>query len=172
MVFTSGQHCALLTIHRRVKILREAGLEEADVVVPYDSCHGNISKVKGYTFNLLDNGEINFFKKTYTLKNIMPLVEEPYVTTFSDYEASIRFILTGFQPQEGRYRALLPTWKKLAEQMMEDEDFGQMIEKKKIYKNWLSDNNIDLSGKKDMAHAIAIYQTVQHYFEWDESYWT
>jgi len=102
----------------------------------------------------------------------MPLVEEPYVTTFSDYEASIRFILTGFQPPEGRYRALLPTWKKLAEQMMEDEDFGQIIEKKKIYKNWLSDNNIDLPRKKDMAHAIEIYQTVQNYFEWDESYWT
>ncbi|MCI4666923.1 MAG: DUF3857 domain-containing protein [Bacteroidia bacterium] len=274
--FAGNQISTLLTIHKRYKVLSDLGVEAGDFNIYYPANGGSISNIDGYTYNMLEDGEvekvrlnkkdifsedvnentkskkwampklragsvfeitytlrfpgarvldwsfeskypslmsqyeishpkfivlalvgrgnllemkkktdtytnnvllgggerstIDFERKTYTLYNILPLKKEPFSTALSDYQASLTFILKGYDWPNGAYESALPSWEKLAEDMLSDDDFGKVITANARYKKWIKDKALDLSGNKDLAHAMKIYHTVQKEFEWDGRY--
>ncbi|MEO0900122.1 MAG: DUF3857 domain-containing protein, partial [Bacteroidota bacterium] len=61
MQFTANNSYTNITIHRRIKILKESALDRASISLTYRTT-GKISKIEAFTYNLLDNGEVEVSK--------------------------------------------------------------------------------------------------------------
>lgn len=275
MVISENVTFTLFTIQRRFKVLSEAGVQAGDIKVYYSTDGGNVSNIEGYTYNLLEDGEVEKIKlskkdiygedvskttkmkkwampklkkgsvfeytytiripgvrivdwvfqdrypvllsryelshpelmilafvgrgdlthlqtnterydasimlsrgqrsslpalrKTYSLKNILPLKEEPYTTAMSDYQASIKFILQAYRWPSGKYESALPTWEELTDQLLKDEDFGKALKENNKYESWLEEQELD-EKEVGLEQAMEVYAAVQESFEWDERY--
>lgn len=113
-------------------------------------------KVDGYTM-----------KKTYTMKNIPALKDEPFISCDKDYLQQIQFRMVGYNSLTQNIN-LSRTWPEIIKELMDDEDFGMEI-KKNIKKT------SDLDEKlKTMNSPLDKMKTIHHYVRdkmaWDENY--
>jgi len=73
---------------------------------------------------------------TWIMKDIPGLKEEPFTTTINNSLAKIEFQLKEIAYPNSLPRPVMSTWEKVAESLMEDEDFGIAINRPN---NWLDD---------------------------------
>ncbi len=79
--------------------------------------------ISGRTLNYNSN------EKTYTLKNIPALRDEPFMSAAKDYLQRIVFQLSQIDYGDGVIEEVRSTWPKLTESLLDDEDFGRQLRK-------------------------------------------
>ncbi|MBI5914741.1 MAG: DUF3857 and transglutaminase domain-containing protein [Bacteroidetes bacterium] len=80
---------------------------------------------------------VNCNKFRYVMKDVPALQEESFITTMDDYYARIRFQLSVIKYPRSGEQLILSSWSKVAEELMNDEDFGMQFTKPKNYdKAW------------------------------------
>ncbi len=68
-------------------------------------------------------------EKTYILKNIPALRDEPYMSAAKDYLERVDFQLSQIDYGGGDIVDIRSTWPKLTENLLDDEDFGRQLRK-------------------------------------------
>ncbi len=115
-------------------------------------------------------GQFRVKKGYYEMTNAVALHEEPYMTTLSDYQTSIRFQLNRLR--YGTYEEpVLTTWPKLAAELEGHDDFGKYYQYKGNYrKAWEAVEPLlaVLESEKDRARAI--YYHLSNRLKWDGNY--
>src|SRR5215204_3920011 len=66
--------------------------------------------------------------RTFTMKDILPLIDEPFIGSSEDYLQRVESNLLSVTTSHGRYN-LMPGWPSIINDLMEDPDFGAQLEK-------------------------------------------
>ena len=104
---------------------------------------------------------------SYIMRKIPGLKEEPYCTGIENYYQKIEFQLSKIE-SSNYYQEYRNTWPKIITELIEDEDFGRVINK-------------NLRGTDDIVKSVAgfssdkekirrIYNYVQNNMQWNEEY--
>jgi hypothetical protein len=106
------------------------------------------------------------------MANLPAMKDEPFVTTTEDYRAHIGFQLKSVM-REGasESEAVLSTWEKVAERLMESSQFGSQITKKnKSDQLWALYSAVLQPGDDLRTKAAKALQTVQANLKWNGRY--
>lgn len=79
-------------------------------------------------------GAFLFTPGRFVMQNAPALREEAFVTTMSDYLASIQFQLSEIRHPDGRIEKVMTTWKELQEDLQFSSSFGEQFLKKGNFK--------------------------------------
>lgn len=117
----------------------------------------------------LNNGDILSYtstEKTYIIRNVPALPDEPFMGAAKDYWQRVIFQLSAIDWGNGNVEEKRSSWPKLTSFLLESEYFGQQLNKK-IHSGSLSDSLKLL--KTDDEKIVAIYDYVQRNMNWDHS---
>jgi Domain of Unknown Function with PDB structure (DUF3857) len=106
----------------------------------------------------------NSFEKTYTLKNVPALREEPFMGATKDYLERVVLQLSQIVYPDGHTEEVMSSWPKLSKELLEDEDFGLQL-KKNIHSGTLDDSLKLL--KNERQKIVFIYDYVQRNMNWN-----
>lgn len=98
-------------------------------------------------------------EKTFTLRNVPALRDEPYMGATEDYLQRIKFNLSSIDFGNGTVQNVRSSWPKLTEELLEDEDFGQQI-KKNVPKTKELDKQLE-NIKDPYRKMVTIYDYVR-----------
>jgi transglutaminase-like putative cysteine protease len=110
-------------------------------------------------------GQIAINKYRWVVNNAPAVRKEPYMTTTDDYIAKIRFQLSSFQLPYSKPQVVLGTWKKVAEGLLKDSDFGRALIGQRDTRNLarhLTDTLSDNMGKMKL-----LYHYIQQHITWN-----
>lgn len=115
----------------------------------------------GRSENYSLSGAININR--WVMKDVPALKEEPYTSTIQNHIAKIEFQEAAVQFPNGPRHEIMGSWPKVAEELMERENFGQDLSRAN---NWLDDEieSIIAGAKTDIEKAKAIYAFVKNNF--------
>ena len=115
----------------------------------------------------MSKGIINFNseEKTYVLKNIAALRDEPYMGAAKDYLQRVIFQLSHIDYGDGQREEVRATWPKVTTDLLEHEDFGIQI-KKKIPHSADLDNQLK-TASGDYQKMCLVHNYVKNNVNWD-----
>ncbi|MFK7933030.1 MAG: DUF3857 domain-containing protein [Saprospiraceae bacterium] len=120
-----------------------------------------ITNIRGTTF------ETN--RNRYVAENVPALKAESYITTMDDYRMRIKFQLRSVNIPGSYMETFMTSWKELADDLLEDEDFGLQVTKPRYYKNLLAAVTPTLTNTTDQAkRANDIYEFLTENMEWND----
>jgi hypothetical protein len=100
------------------------------------------------------------------MKDMPALREEPYMTTVDDFRAKIQFQLSSYRWPGMPEEKVMHTWEKLAEDLMDSENFGRQIER---HKDLREQAQTLIAGVTDPEIKMRrIYDYVRTTMNWDE----
>ena len=105
--------------------------------------------------------------RTYTLKNIVALRDEPFMGAEKDYLQRIVSQLARIDYPNGSVEEVRSTWPKLTEALLEDEDFGLQLKKNLPHTRSLDDSLKLVSG--DFNKMVLVYDYVRRNMNWNGS---
>ncbi len=113
------------------------------------------------------NGIITFNseEKTYVLKNIAALREEPFMGAAKDYLQRVIFQLSHIDYGDGRVEEVRATWPKLTNDLLENEDFGVQCKKSIPHTQELDNQLKTASGEYQKMCLVHSY--VKNNVNWD-----
>ncbi|MHA4895055.1 transglutaminase domain-containing protein [Pedobacter sp. PWIIR3] len=94
-------------------------------------------------------------KITYIMKDVPALVEEEYMTSPSNYRASIRYELAVFETPVGQKINLRKDWSDIEKELSIEKSFGSQIKRQDLFKDLLP--KIIGNATDDLSKARAIY---------------
>jgi hypothetical protein len=104
----------------------------------------------------------------YVLENVPALKDEAYITTLDDYRPMVDFELQATQFPNEPFKDYNSTWPKIISGLVEDENFGQFINKNSFAKSILP---TILKGEKDtLAVTKLIFDYMKSNIKWNEEY--
>ncbi len=119
------------------------------------------------SYEIKDNTSADFNEKGHhwIMKNVPAFKDEPFMTSENDYLSKINFALSTISIPGTMTREIMGSWQKLNEILVEDEDFGKVIDKSGFLKSDVAQITAGLTTQKEKAQAI--YQYVSKNIEWD-----
>ena len=119
------------------------------------------------SYEVKDNTSADFNEKAHhwIVKNVPAFKDEPYMTSEDDYISKMNFALSTISIPGSMTREVMGSWQKLNEILLEDEDFGKVIDKSGFLKSDVAQLTAGLTTQKQKAQAI--YQYVSNNIEWD-----
>lgn len=111
------------------------------------------------------NLQYTSYKKTFTLKDIPALPDEPYMSSAKDYLMRVVFQLSQVNFPNGTVEDVRSTWPKLTKELMDDEDFGQQLKKRIPHTGALDDSLKGISDEYKKMHII--YDYVRNNMNWN-----
>lgn len=119
------------------------------------------------SYEIKDNTTADFNEKAHhwIVKNVPAFKEEPYMTSEDDYISKMNFALSIINIPGSMTREVMGSWQKLNEILLEDEDFGKVIDKSGFLKSDVAQITAGLTTQKEKTQAI--YQYVSNNIEWD-----
>jgi hypothetical protein len=106
-------------------------------------------------------------EKTYSLKNVPALREEPFMGAEKDYLQRVVSQLQRIVYNDGQIEEVMSSWPKLTDQLLDDEDFGLQLKKNLPHTKSLDDSLKNIQG--DYNKMIAIYNYVRANMNWNNS---
>ena len=106
-------------------------------------------------------------EKTYSLKNVPALREEPFMGAEKDYLQRVVSQLQRIVYNDGQIEEVMSSWPKLTDQLLDDEDFGLQLKKNLAHTKSLDDSLKNIQG--DYNKMIAIYNYVRANMNWNNS---
>lgn len=106
-------------------------------------------------------------EKTYSLKNVPALREEPFMGAEKDYLQRVVSQLQRIVYNDGQVEEVMSSWPKLTDQLLDDEDFGLQLKKNLAHTKSLDDSLKNIQG--DYNKMIAIYNYVRANMNWNNS---
>jgi hypothetical protein len=107
----------------------------------------------------------NSVAKTYIIRNVPAIKEEPFMGAPKDYLQRVIFQLSQIEYGDGDVRDVRSTWPKLAHDLLDDEDFGLQLKKNIPHTNELDDSLKNV--KDDYQKMKIIYDYVQRNMNWN-----
>lgn len=107
----------------------------------------------------------NSVERTYIVRNVRALKEEPYMSAAKDYLQRVVFQLSQIDYGNGDIVNVRSSWPKLTEELLQDEDFGLQL-KKNIPHTGALDDSLKLI-KNDFKKMVYIYNYVQRNMNWN-----
>ncbi|HET7117426.1 MAG TPA: DUF3857 domain-containing protein, partial [Hanamia sp.] len=107
----------------------------------------------------------NSVEKTYILKNVPALREEPYMSAVKDYLQRVIFQLSQIDYGEGNTEDVRSTWPKLSQDLLEDEDFGLQLKKNIPHTKELDDSLKNVHD--DYQKMVLIHDYVRRNMNWN-----
>jgi transglutaminase-like putative cysteine protease len=114
------------------------------------------------------NVNLNAVTHRWAMRDIPALREEPFMTTPDDYRARIRFQLAKFVWPGQMPVAIMNTWEKLAEDLMDFESFGRQIESHGVLRRQAETLVAGISNPEEKLRAI--YDYVRTTMNWNGEY--
>ncbi|MEM9830797.1 MAG: transglutaminase domain-containing protein [Bacteroidota bacterium] len=113
--------------------------------------------------------QINYAATKYhwAAQNVPSLVEEPYVTTMSDYVLKVEMELAGTRFPGEVYKNFTTTWEEIDEELLESTYFGDVIKRKGAVKDRV--DALVVGKTSSLEKIAAIYQYVQQHIRWNQS---
>ncbi len=99
------------------QLLAYQNVEQTTDIVHENALYGN------------DQISYNSVSKTYILKNVPALREEPFMGAVKDYLQRVIFQLSQVDYGNGDIQKVQSTWPKLTQDLLDDEDFGLQLKK-------------------------------------------
>ena len=100
------------------------------------------------------------------MDNVPSLKDEPYMSSKTDNQASISFILTSIRPINGFVKSRADTWAKIGGVLNDDDNFGHQVKKK------LAGEDVIISQAKalktDDEKIAFLFNKVQASMKWDD----
>ena len=106
----------------------------------------------------------NSVERTYTIKNVPALRDEPFMGAAKDYLQRVIFQLSQIVYPSGEVQEVMSTWPKLTKELLDDDDFGGQL--KKNIRTGTLDDSLKLI-KSDYKKMVAIYDYVQRNMNWN-----
>ncbi|TDX01688.1 DUF3857 domain-containing protein [Dinghuibacter silviterrae] len=104
-------------------------------------------------------------QKTFTMKNIPALRDEPYMSAPRDYLQNIDFQLSAIREPGEPDHSYRTTWNQLCTELLDDEDFGGQLHKNVPH---TKDLDLQLSLLKDsLSRMGAVYDYVKKNMDWN-----
>jgi hypothetical protein len=100
----------------------------------------------------------------WVIENVPSFKEEPYMTNQEDYISKINFALSHIQ-HIGYVEEIMGSWKKLNDNLLENEDFGKVISKSGFLKELTEQITVGISEPLKKIEVISNY--VKQNIEWD-----
>ena len=116
----------------------------------------------------LSSFDMNFKTFLYVMKNVPPMVEEPFISTMEDYRAKIIHQYKAFQVPPNAPHNYIVDWNSFVERMHEDSDWGGQIRMLNTYKKELGE--ITNETASDLNNMVAIYDYVRKTLNWNGLY--
>lgn len=114
--------------------------------------------------------EVRFNEKAYrwVAQDVPGFVEEPYMTTASDYISKINFELASVKFPDSPLQPMMGTWEDLNKSFLESDYFGGAI-KGSLFLKKLTEETI-AGASTPQEKLIAVYSFVKSTIEWDGGY--
>ena len=106
-------------------------------------------------------------EKTFILKNVPALREEPFMRAEKDYLQRIICQLQRIIYPGGKIEEVMTTWPKLSKELLEDEDFGLQLKKNLPHTKPLDDSLKKITS--DFDKMVLIYNYVRQNVNWNGS---
>ncbi len=101
----------------------------------------------------------------WVMRDLPPLVEEPYITTVSDHASAIEMQLSEYAIPGFGTRKVLKTWDAVTKELLEDNEFGVMAEPPGKVRDL---TGTVIAGKETpLSKLIAVYDYVRNTIVWD-----
>ncbi|WP_045688376.1 DUF3857 domain-containing protein [Hymenobacter sp. AT01-02] len=95
----------------------------------------------------------------WAMKDVVPLREEPYMTTTADYVSHIDFELAGITWPGQPYKSVIDSWEKINSELIQDENFGGQLSKGSFLKAEMA--TLKTKYPDPAARAAAVHQFVR-----------
>lgn len=105
----------------------------------------------------------------YTAKDVPALKPEPYMTTPENFTTRMKFELASidFSKTGGEYRNYTNSWASLANQLLDEEEFGGQLNSSDFVDEFVRDL---IAGKAtEMEKALAVYSHLQQNMKWNNT---
>ncbi|HUZ57586.1 MAG TPA: DUF3857 domain-containing protein [Hanamia sp.] len=135
------------------QLLAYQNVEQKSDIVHENGLYGN------------DQVSYNSVEKTYILRNVPALREEPYMGAVKDYLQRVIFQLSQIDYGNGDVRDVRSTWPKLSQDLLEDDDFGVQLKKNIPHTQELDDSLKNVTD--DYNKMKIIYDYVRRNMNWD-----
>ncbi len=106
-------------------------------------------------------------EKTYVLRNIPALREEPYMGAEKDYLQRVVSQLSRIDYPDGEVEEVMSTWPKLTDELLKNEDFGLQLKKNLPHTRDLDD--LLASVTDDYQKMVLIHDYVRKNMNWNGS---
>jgi hypothetical protein len=103
--------------------------------------------------------------RTYTLRNIAALRDEPFMRAEKDYLQRVVSQLSRIDYPSGEIVQVMSSWPKLTKELMEDEDFGLQLKKNLPHTKELDDSLKNVTG--DYQKMVLIHDYVRRNMNWN-----
>ena len=115
----------------------------------------------------LPQGIINYDseEKTYIVKNVPALRDEPYMSAAKDYLQRVIFQLSQIVYGSGEVEEVMSTWPKLTTELLQNEDFGLQLKKNIPHTKGLDDSLKMV--KTDYEKMMVIHDYVRRNMNWN-----
>jgi len=104
---------------------------------------------------------------TYVMKNLPAFKDESFITSPDDYMIKLKFQLATVRQSTGIAKQIMSTWPKLADEMLDEEKFGDYLKESKNKSNKIIES-MNLNGLSKLQKATSIDQYVKTGFSWNE----
>ena len=111
---------------------------------------------------------MNFKTFLYVMKNVPPMVEEPFISTMEDYRAKLIHQYKAFQVPPNAPYNYITDWNSFVERMHEDSDWGGQLRKVNTFKKEL--NEITNENASELDNMVAIYDYARETLNWNGLY--
>ncbi|HTJ48931.1 MAG TPA: DUF3857 and transglutaminase domain-containing protein [Cyclobacteriaceae bacterium] len=119
------------------------------------------------TYEVKSKPNVGFTENAHhwVMKDVPAFKEEPYMTTENDYISKINFALSYYQFPGGILHEVMGSWEKLSNDLIEDEDFGKVIDKSGFLKDQVAQLTAGVTEPIKKIEAIHTY--LKENIEWD-----
>ena len=118
-----------------------------------------------YAYETASRYNLKIMYHRWVKRDMPALREEPFMTTPDDYRAKVRFQLSRIEWPGMPPEKVMDSWEKLAEELMDFEDFGKQIERHKVLREQAE---VLVSGVTDPEEKLRrIYDYVRTTMAWD-----
>ncbi|HKK40779.1 MAG TPA: transglutaminase domain-containing protein [Bacteroidales bacterium] len=107
-------------------------------------------------------------KTSLGIKDVPPFISEPGIDCDYNYIQSMEFELSSIQFPNQAPQSYTQTWQSVNEQLRDEDSFGGLLKNNGFLKDTV--NAICAGKSKDTEKAMAIYDYVRNYMEWNGNY--
>src|SRR4030042_621223 len=105
-------------------------------------------------------------KYQWIARNLPAFEEEPYLPNIQDYLTGVRFELSAINYPGGGGYEVSPTYEKISERLLDDDEFGGPINKSLMFSKTVKTLTTGMNSQIEKARAI--YDHVKTHMHWND----
>lgn len=108
---------------------------------------------------------VKYTETIYRMENLLPLIEEPYLTNLDDHRSRMELQLSAISWPNQPVERVLTTWDELTKELMASDRFGKVIDSHRAIRTWAE--GMDFTGLSASEKAHQVYETIHRHLRWN-----